>query len=291
MSTFQSTLDKAGWSLEELQGFLDPSPPPPLQTSAMLKNVIDLVSPQKTSATLTALKLNVDNTKLSDLQNGLHHLKVSDAKQKRASFPQNENRPPEDQFRVSKQYAAPIMGAMRAVGDEELCQAAGLDETLQNGWTLYPHQKEAVESCIKEKRSILAFDMGLGKTMISLLWAKAFCRSYPSCSVLVVAPCTLLENWKREADVAFHGFEAECNIQYCSWAKITAPAAILSQAGCSSFVLICDEAHAMQTLASARTRAALALCKSPACRGCILATGKQRSHICRDVCISLISHF
>jgi SNF2 family DNA or RNA helicase len=39
------------------------------------------------------------------------------------------------------------------------------------------------------------------------------------------------------------------------------------------FVVIGDESHAMQSLASQRTAAALALCLSNACVGCVLATG------------------
>ena len=43
--------------------------------------------------------------------------------------------------------------------DERLIAAAGLYAPLSNGWTLYEHQKEAVIACIKQKRSILAYDM------------------------------------------------------------------------------------------------------------------------------------
>ena len=47
----------------------------------------------------------------------------------------------------------------------------------------------------------------------------------------------------------------------------------LTNGRCNRYILVCDEAHAMQTLYSRRTKAALALCHSPLCRGVILSTG------------------
>lgn len=173
-----------------------------------------------------------------------------------------------------------IKVATEESNDSKLIATAELDGTLSNGYSLFSHQKEAVIKCIENKRTILAFDMGLGKTLISLVWAKAFCRTYPSCMLVVVAPCTLMENWKREA--AIIGFEvpsersgdnSSLNMVLCSWAKIGTAEELLRRGKRDRFVLVCDEAHAMQSVRSIRTQATLALCKHSRCVGCILATG------------------
>ena len=119
------------------------------------------------------------------------------------------------------------------------------------------------------------YSQGLGKTLIGLIWAKAFCNTIPNCVAIVIAPCTLLEIWKKEASLvglSSSNVDPRCNIRFASWAKIPSVQELL-RVGCKSFVLICDEAHAMQTLKSARTQAALALCQSMSCKGVLLATG------------------
>jgi hypothetical protein len=192
---------------------------------------------------------------------------------------------------------APIMTTSALIGDvgtsharsedsdsAQLIAYAELDGTFSNGYSLFAHQKEAVISCIQNRRTILAFDMGLGKTLIGLVWAKAFCSRDTSCMLVVVAPCTLMENWRREA--ALVGFEAsdskpsrsdvgdsKLRMIICSWAKIGTAEELLRRYKRDRFVLVCDEAHAMQSPRSIRTQAALALCKHTRCAGCILATG------------------
>lgn len=97
--------------------------------------------------------------------------------------------------------------------------------------------------------------------------------------MVVVCPCTLFQNWQREARMVgilgggacASGLQDSC-VRLVSWAKIP-PVSTLMTNYFSSFVLICDEAHAMQTISSARTQAALSLCRSSACIGVILATG------------------
>ena len=107
---------------------------------------------------------------------------------------------------------------------------------------------------------------------------------------VVIAPCTLLETWRREATML--GFECVDRAQetggggsrpllvLASWAKIPTPAEIMRRRGRScedrsvcEYAVICDEAHAMQSLRSQRTRDALALCSHQCCSGVILATG------------------
>jgi len=41
-----------------------------------------------------------------------------------------------------------------------------VDAPLSNGWKLFKHQKEAIWKCLEMNRIILAYDMGLGKTLI-----------------------------------------------------------------------------------------------------------------------------
>jgi hypothetical protein len=41
-----------------------------------------------------------------------------------------------------------------------------LEAPIANGWKLFKHQKEAILKCLELNRIILAYDMGLGKTLI-----------------------------------------------------------------------------------------------------------------------------
>ena len=78
---------------------------------------------------------------------------------------------------------------------------------LENGMTLYPHQKEALAWLQDLWRrgvpgGLLADDMGLGKTIQSLCflkWAADAATDDDAAPSLIVAPLGLLENWKHEA--------------------------------------------------------------------------------------------
>ena len=117
------------------------------------------------------------------------------------------------------------------------------------------------------------------------------CALHKPCALVVIAPCTLIENWKREGEIV--GFSSvnlkdlvtpaksakscrqidssNLSLITVSWAKIPVVSDILK---CfSNFVVVADEAHAMQTMTSIRTKSALTLCQHRACRGVILATG------------------
>jgi hypothetical protein len=189
-----------------------------------------------------------------------------------------------------------------------------LDEPLQNGWRLYDFQKVTIRQCLSQERTILALDMGLGKTVISLLWAKLTCEfsfqknpdSLPIVTI-VICPCTLVSNWEREATAI--GFRcgkmnektssitdpsSSLPLLLVSWTQIPSPDSVLSRLAArlpqashprslqrdhsshafpSHYLLIADEAHAMQTVTSQRTQSAIRLCLHPACRGVVLATG------------------
>jgi hypothetical protein len=56
--------------------------------------------------------------------------------------------------------------AVKPVVDEhrtKLVQHAALTQPLNNGWTLFDHQKRAILVALLMRRKILALDMGLGK--------------------------------------------------------------------------------------------------------------------------------
>lgn len=62
------------------------------------------------------------------------------------------------------------------------------------GFNLYPHQEEAVKFLTSRKKAILAHDMGLGKSMSSIVAALEGQYEH----ILVICPSSLKENWKKE---------------------------------------------------------------------------------------------
>ena len=160
-----------------------------------------------------------------------------------------------------------------------LVQNARLAQPLQNGWRIYSHQKKAILQALLMRRMILALDMGLGKTLIGCVWARAFQATYggETLKVICICPVSLMRQWKRTAeeatgivveDIGKNKPDPESSwMQICSWAKI--PERISSR----KYVVICDEAHSMQSLEAGRTKAVLQLCKSSRCVGVLLLTG------------------
>ena len=86
------------------------------------------------------------------------------------------------------------------VSTSALLDAASTDATLPNGWTLYTHQKDAIHSILRQRKLILAFDMGLGKTVISLVAARAWQRVTGG-PVLVLCPVSVKAGWEKEAAI------------------------------------------------------------------------------------------
>jgi len=110
-----------------------------------------------------------------------------------------------------------------------LVQIPDLDSPLPNGQTLFGHQKFGIRFLIDKVRAILADDMGLGKTRQALIAAKAF-----GIRIVVVAPVSLQENWRREAMMV------NAKIEVFSWDK-------MPQFFSEPFVFIPDEAHYAQS--------------------------------------------
>ena len=146
-----------------------------------------------------------------------------------------------------------------------------VQKVLTNGWHLFDHQLHAINECLRLERVILAFDMGLGKTIIALSWAKAVSRSMNfTCLTVVISPCTLIDNWKREASVldfqqinkSLYLNESNASIiLFASWAQVPDILTINKHLGrtCNSYIIIADEAHAIQNFRSQRTQALLKL--------------------------------
>lgn len=175
------------------------------------------------------------------------------------------------------QRTKPIEDDLRS----RLVQNARLSQPLLNGWTLYSHQKKAILQALLMRRMILALDMGLGKTLIGCVWARAFQATHDSTlEVICICPVSLMKEWKRTAEEATglavgqsgdkiqEDLGTRSMMQVCSWAKI--PEQVPTP---SKYVLICDEAHSMQSMEAGRTKAVLKLCKSSRCVGVLLLTG------------------
>lgn len=115
-------------------------------------------------------------------------------------------------------------------------------EPLANGQVLYAHQKEAVRLLIERKRLILAHDLGLGKTRSALIAAKGY-----GLPIFVICPASVQINWLREAEMV------QVQIEVYSWAKLP------EVPEDHDYILIGDEAHYSQNIASKRTKGFLAL--------------------------------
>ena len=172
---------------------------------------------------------------------------------------------------------APVDDGRRA----DLIRNAELSKKLLNGWKILPHQKSGVLRGLKMRRFILAFDMGLGKTLVGCVWGKAFKNTYPDLKIYAICPVSLSKEWIRTAssivglDCDDDGKEEspspELDMHVCSWQKIPSPRKVPEEA--KHFVVIADEAHQMQNITSGRTKDALALMQDKRCVGVLLLTG------------------
>jgi SNF2 family DNA or RNA helicase len=125
------------------------------------------------------------------------------------------------------------------------------------GRELFQHQKEGVRFLLRKRFGLLADDMGLGKTLTALAAAKFLAES-EGLEIIVIAPKSLGEHWKREAS------KLSLEISLFSWAKLPAPEE-------KNVCLIVDEAHYAQSWGSARTKKMIALAKTA--RAAFLLTG------------------
>jgi SNF2 family DNA or RNA helicase len=141
-----------------------------------------------------------------------------------------------------------------------LVLGADLEGPLPDGRRLFAHQRAAVRWLLARRGAVLADAMGLGKTLSSLVAARAMVRA-ADCRVVVLAPAGLHRHWRQEG--AALGLQLELH----SWARLPTE---LPEAGT---VLIADEAHFAQSITAARTRAFLRLARHPRLRAIWLLTG------------------
>jgi hypothetical protein len=120
-----------------------------------------------------------------------------------------------------------------------------IEQPLSNGITLFAHQKEAVLQIIEERGAILAHNMGLGKTLTSLVTAKAY-----GLPVFVISPPSVIKDWMIAAQIV------EIPIEVYSWAKMP----VIPED--KDFVLIVDEAHLFKNIEAQRTKKMLKLADS-----------------------------
>src|SRR4051812_25586095 len=79
----------------------------------------------------------------------------------------------------------------------------GLESVASSGVTLFPHQLQAVRRVVNDsiQRYLLADEVGLGKTIEAGLIIKQRLIDAPRSVVLVLAPASLVPQWKEELDV------------------------------------------------------------------------------------------
>jgi SNF2 family DNA or RNA helicase len=181
-----------------------------------------------------------------------------------ASDPRQHNLPKKLQFHPHSAVPSVVDADRR-----DLVRHAALSSPLANGWKLFSHQKRAVLFGLKQRRSILALDMGTGKTIIGCVWAKAFHRTF-DCRIVILCPVSLKENWERTAvdatSLTVESPKASGHVSIASWASVPPPM------NCT-YVVVADEAHSMQSMAAKRTQQALQLMDHRNCLGALLLTG------------------
>ncbi len=155
---------------------------------------------------------------------------------------------------------AHAVAAATATTDAPQADAAPLDLPASIADALRPYQRGGVSYMLEHRRSIQADEMGLGKTLQALAAAEA-AGGYPA---LVLAPASLLRNWRNEAT----RWLPHRTVQIISKGKtaVDATAEIVIASydvakghegiqGARWTTVIADEAHALKNGKSARAKA------------------------------------
>jgi SNF2 family DNA or RNA helicase len=130
----------------------------------------------------------------------------------------------------------------------------------------FKHQCEAIETFLNYEnlRGLITDEQGLGKSLTSLLIAKAVKaiakENGIDIRIFIVCPVSLKLNWLEEAELVSE------KVEVFSYGK-------MPEIPESSYMLIFDECHLLQNLQSIRTKKALALSDSPKCQSVIGLTG------------------
>jgi len=156
---------------------------------------------------------------------------------------------------------------VRKIDDKEI------DKDLK--LSLYSFQKEAV-AFLKDTngRGIIAYEMGLGKTVIAL----AFVHSYSLYPVLVVCPKMLIHHWEREVHKFLKNKEVSIlkndvqdikDINIINYDRLKKVVELFKENPFKTIIF--DESHFLKNYKAARTRLAINISKK--CEHVILLTG------------------
>lgn len=113
------------------------------------------------------------------------------------------------------------------------------------GMELFEYQKKAANKLIESRGYLLAYQMGLGKTIIALEAARLINKT-----TLVVAPAFMKRTWEKTIEDFFPSIKS---IEVVSWNSLKD----ISQ---TPHVLIFDESHYMKNPTAIRSKTALKLC-------------------------------
>ena len=94
-------------------------------------------------------------------------------------------------------------------------------ETTTTSFSLLPHQQKAMEQMIKneDSGSVLAFDVGMGKTSTSLATVQKMLKSDTEKNFIVLAPETLESNWVKESTSVINNRNEKITMNFQSHEK------------------------------------------------------------------------
>lgn len=148
----------------------------------------------------------------------------------------------------------------------------------KKSFTLKSYQQTTVDFCLKNKYAIVALEMGLGKSLVSLV-----VREKTQSKMLVVCPAYLIPKWAAEVQKFFPGTETkefykrakistpprECKICFISYNSLPYAEVLFEWAGIVCF----DEATFLKNMDAKRTKEAHKLVYENSIQRVLLLTG------------------
>jgi len=112
--------------------------------------------------------------------------------------------------RIAALEKAKAEAEQRIEQEDKLIQAAAQLElacpTIPEGWTLYPFQERAIQYIVDNRRGIIAYEQGLGKTAINALASRLYQRTLGH-HVMIICPSSVIHVWQQALDD--HELEAD----------------------------------------------------------------------------------